>query len=162
MKTIIGITTLFFALNTFSQENPWEKKTNENPWETSEVTKNDSVFPVETQNTITDLSNSIEYSEKGYNETKATGGLVSGAILCSLFNVFGAIPPIFAIAIPTPKELTAKRRLIKENNNVTDLQIKEYKRGMVKKRFRQTLKGSGVGILINTTVIITVIKIYSY
>lgn len=162
MKTIIGITTLFFALSTFSQENPWEKKVGENPWVTSEATQNDSVIPSETQNTNTDFSYSIQFDNKGYVEADAKGAYASGFLLCSLFNVFGAIPPLFALAVPSSKEYKAKDILRKEYNNVTPQQIKDYKRGVLKKRFQQTLKGSGAGIIVNLTAIITIIKISSY
>lgn len=162
MKTVIGITALFFALSTFGQENPWENKASKNPWITSEATQNDSVIPAETQNTDTDFSYSIKFDNKGYVETDAKGAYASGFLLCSLFNVFGAIPPLFALAVPSSKEYKAKDRLRKEYNNVTPQQIKDYKRGVLKKRFRQTLKGSGAGIIVNFTAIITIIKISSY
>ena len=159
MKKIMGIVTIFFTLTTFGQENPWEKKTNENPWITIEKDKQDSTNTPTPNSILVDTLSYKEFSTRGYSETKATGAFASGLFLCSLFNVFGAIPPLFAIAIPTPKELKVKSKLINENNNVSEKQIKEYKNGMVKKRFKQTLKGSGIGILINTTIIYTILKL---
>ena len=177
MKTIHLIFFLFLGLISFGQENPWINTTEKNPWNSApnsvesdsskntnsteiadtvlkkiEISSGDSV----SSNTKTEM-NFIDFKEEGYNSKKANGSFAAGLICCGLLNIVGFIPSMIALAIPTSDQLHCSRNLKEEYPGIQSNQIKNYKKGISKKRFLKTLTGNIVGIGINFLLILQLI-----
>ncbi len=177
MKTIHLIFFLFLGLISFGQENPWINTTEKNPWNITpnsaesdsskntnsteikdtvlkkiEISSGDSV----SSNTKTEM-NFIDFKEEGYNSKKANGSFAAGLIFCGLINILGVIPSMIVLAIPTSDQLHCSRDLKEEYPGIQSNQIKNYKKGISKKRFLKTLTGNIVGIGINFLLILQLI-----
>lgn len=159
MKTIITSILIFFINPfTFGQENPWTKQTETNPW-----INQDSLITIvevpDSNNLKIDSLVIIDYTEKGYNEKGSGNGFVMGFVSCGLFNVFGVLPSALTLAAPNSHQRLAKTNLTVENPIISDSQIKEYKKGIGRKRVLSTFIGCITGTIVNTAIIVTALSL---
>jgi hypothetical protein len=147
-KLIVFLFSLCCIYNICAQENPWVQSSGENPWIAKDTTK--MVITVHD-------SLQISYIAKGYKETDANGALAIGFTTTLVANVFGTIPALFSLAVPSKNERNAENTLTKDKPQVTQEDIKQYKKGVLKKRTHKTFTGMALGIASNTVIILILI-----
>jgi hypothetical protein len=135
-------------LQSNSAENPWrQSSSNENPWGTN--TSNDTILGPEVQNVLTDVQkrNPVQF---GFDAYIAPGGVVAPAII-------GAIPALGIITIPLmplftaaplfKKEEQLKKKYLKKYPDANPQELNGVRKGMNRKRWRNTGVGMGIGLL---------------
>jgi hypothetical protein len=144
-------TFLFCLLLSFcfyAQENPWVQSKGENPW----VAKDTSQIIVLKTDSLQQ-----RYFERGYESIDAYGGLGFGFATTAIANVFGVVPSLFSLAVPSYNERNAAEILSTDEVKPTEEQVKKYKKGVLKKRTQSTFKGVALGVAANTLIIIIII-----
>lgn len=159
---------LLFSICASSQENPWEvEKSGTNPWtgEAAEsVEQNQPELSDSSVNTLPlkEISNQeltyareLELTEFGKTKYNAPIAAVFSGLTSTVFS-FLAIPInlIATSVIPTPqgKQIIAEYK--QQHPDATRKEIKLIKKGITKKRWTNSLKGSAVGCGINLLAIL--------
>jgi len=159
---------LIISINAYSQENPWETETSgTNPW-TGEVVESEhsdssvNVLPLkEISSQELTYVRELELTEFGKTEYNAPFAAVFSGLTSTVFSVF-AIPVnlIATSVIPTPqgKQIIADYK--QQHPDASRKEIKLLKKGITKKRYGNSLKGSAVGCGINLLAILGLSQIF--
>ncbi len=148
------LSTFLLGFSSMEQVNPWnQSRTTENPWGTvTPVTTNASAETNDSPNVQNSPSNiqvrnPIQF---GFDAYIAPGGVVAPAII-------GAIPALGIITIPLmplftaaplfKKEEQLKKKYLKKYPDANPQELNGVRKGMNRKRWRNTGVGMGIGLL---------------
>jgi hypothetical protein len=161
MKTTI----LFFiltTLNIYGQENPWVN-TQPNPWvtetETPKTIKDSLILNNDIDSTSLNIkadnsnTSDLNFYKKGFKDTKANGGLVTGISTSLVLNVLSIIPSAIVVAIDNKKERNCAKILKEEFPAITKKEIRKYKSGIKAKRLIKTMSGCIIGSILQIRIL---------
>lgn len=175
MKTIHLTICIFMTIGVFCQNSPLLNTTEEKIYDSnSSRIREDSIKDTLSSSIINDsvflsLNDSLPkddkqsvlklYKKRGFDEANGKSDFVVAFVSCGLLNIFGIIPSIFSLAIPTQKQIHCKKELKKEKSTISKAAVKNYKKGLKDKRYFASFLGAFGGVSLNIIIILRGIRL---